>query len=314
MGSFAKSAVLALSFFQCTCQAFIYDLVVMKKWNGSEYTYFIGLSDFHDKKHKANGKQLTDLQAILSKTRKDLLRVAFEDVGSPGVNHDGQCGRFFVVSSGGVLNGFANICKKLNLVNKNFEYRYCRVAALGPVLNNINASLDGFDSVCGTHVSALIAEVEKILREFKRYKDPNLAKTLYAQASRRMRNLMQEMQWFNHADQTVAQYIVSVTTPQTRLDLVKKMLTFDSVLFDLRVMHDVLHAPKNTNYLAVAGGSHITRIAKLLAKFGYQYVEGETPKFVKEYNLGKCLGCNIVDGKYCERPKPISIKKIADFL
>jgi len=286
----------------------------MKLFNGSDYKYFVGLSDFHDKKHRANEKQLAHLRAVLSKCQPNRLRVAFEDVGSPGINHNGQCGRYFVVSNGGMLNGVANICKKLDLAYKNFEYRYCRVSALGPVLNNIDSSLEKFDSVCAIRVSALIAEVEKVLREFKTYKDPNLAKTLYAEASRRMRGLMQEMQMFAHADNTVAQYINLTTTDKTRLDLVKKLLTFDSVLFDLRVMHNILHSPKNANYLVVAGGSHITRIAKLLGKFGYKYVQGETPRFVKEYNLGKCLGSNIVDGQYCEHPEPISIKQIGDFL
>jgi len=313
MGRVARFLVVACMFFHVQASAFIYDLVVMRVANGAEYKYFIGLSDFHDKKHPANDTQLAELRSLLATCPPEKIKIVSEDIGSPGVNHDGQCGRFFVISEGGVLNGFAALCKELGLHFDNFEYRYCRVAALGPVLHNINFKPGQFASVATTRVSALVEEIQAILGELNRYNDRPLLKDLYAASKTRMHKLMNELHLFEHADRTVEQYLAAVTTDQNRLAFVKKLLTFDSVLFDLRVLHSILQNKTDVDLL-LAGGSHVTRVAKLLAKFGYKYVQVGKPGFTKEYNLKNCVGNHVVDGQYCEQPKPIDIRVIKDFL
>lgn len=312
MGRLSRLCMLFCFITTSSC-TFIYDLVVMRKWDGGRYRYFIGLSDFHDKKHRANRAQLDDLQATLSRCSPDSIKIGSEDIGSPAVNHSAKCGPYLLMSQGGVLHGVANICRSNNFDYNNFEYRYCRVATLGPVLNNIGSDLTRFRSANSVRVSALIKEIETIFNELRGYNDPTLLRDLYAHCIKRMRQLMTELKLFQNANLTVANYLQNMTTPNNRLAFVKKLLTFDSVLLDLRILHNVIHSQK-PNYLAIAGGSHTTRIAKLLSKLGYEQVHGVRPTFEREYNANKCLGSHIIDGKYCQRPKPVDVRVIGDFL
>ena len=314
MGNVSKYFVLLLCFFSVETQSFIYDVVVMRKWDAGRYRYFIGLSDFHDKKHKSNVAQLADLKKIFSRCSAENLKIGSEDVGSASVDRPASCGRFFVLSKGGVLAGFSEMCKSLDLNFTNFEYRYCRVAALGPVLNNLQADLNSSPSVRATHVADLIAEIETIFRELLAYQDIALLKDLYAHCIRKMKRMMEELSMYRFARMNVSDYLAAITKPENRLATVKKLLTFDSVLLDLRLLHDVVASENIPSYLAIAGGSHIIRVAKFLSKLGYEKVHGADPKFVKEFNLEKCLGSNIVDGQYCRRPKPVDINLISDFL
>ena len=105
-----------------------------------------------------------------------------------------------------------------------------------------------------------------------------------------------------------------MTTPKSRLPFLKDLLTFDSILLDLQMTHSIINMQNKLNFLAIAGGSHIKRVAKLLTKFGYEPVRKTRLRFVREYNINKCLGSHIVQGKYCRRPRPIDIKVVADFL
>lgn len=313
MGRLMQFFVCASILFNANMSAYIYDFVVMSKWNGSQYRYFIGLSDFHDKEHKSNKFQVNDINKLISRFSRENLKIGAEDIGSPGITKDGYCGRFFVLSQGGVLNDFVKLCRLQNLNFSNFEYRYCRVASLGPILNNLDKDLKSFSSANSTFVFALIKEVEEILDELNGYKDSKLLKDLYAHSSAKMKNLMKEMNLYQYADMTVADFITKHSTEKNLLSFIKKLLTFDSVLFDLRLLHDILQQENSSNYLAIAGGSHISRVTKFLSKLGYKFVKSARPEFTQERNLDKCLGSHIIDGKYCRRPKPIDLSLVVDF-
>ena len=105
-----------------------------------------------------------------------------------------------------------------------------------------------------------------------------------------------------------------MTTSRTRLKFLKRLLTFDSVLLDLHMLHSVIAQKNKLTYLALAGGSHTFRVAQLLAKLGYEWVHSTKPQFKREYNIRKCLGSHIINGKYCRKPAPISLRNIQDFL
>jgi len=286
----------------------------MRKWDEGRYRYFVGASDFHDKTDASNKSQLRDLKKILSRCATENLNVGLEDIGSPGVDRPASCGRFFVSSQGGILSEFSKLCESINLNFTNFEYRFCRVAALGPVLNNIEADLNASASVRATHVADLIKEVETIFHELLSYNDSALLKDLYAYCIKKVKRVIDELQLYQHAHQNVSDFLAQTTTQKNRLEMVKKLLTFDSILLDLRFLHNVVSSQSAPNYFMLAGGSHVNRVAKFLAKFGYEYVRTAEPRFVNEYKLEKCLGSHIAEGGYCKRPKPIKIDLLSDFL
>lgn len=298
-------------------RAFIYDLTVLRRWNAplKHYQYFIGLSDFHNKQHPANQVQLRDLINIVKHSPVHMTKIGSEDISSVGSgNRSRKCGRFVVVSRGGVLGGLTNKCRKLGLDIQNFEYRFCRVTSLGPVLNNLTGNLKNLVSVQSTPVAALIKEIESVFKQLASYRDGTFLSGLYDRSVRDIRRRMNQLQLYKHADKTVADYLRIMTTPAHRLSFLRDLLTFDSILLDLQMTHSVLNMQNKLNFLAIAGGSHIKRVAQLLTKFGYKQVRGMQPRFVREYDISKCLGSHIVQGKYCHRPRPIDIKAIADFL
>ena len=298
-------------------RAFIYDLTVLRRWNASleRYQYFIGLSDFHNKQHPANQVQLRDFINIVKHSPVHMTKIGSEDISSVGSgNRHRNCGRFIVVSRGGVLGGLTNKCRKLGLDIQNFEYRFCRVTSLGPVLNNLTGNLKNLISVQATPVSALIQEIESVFKQLASYQDGTFLSALYKRSVQDIRRKMVQLQLYKHADKTVADYLRIMTTPENRLPFLKDLLTFDSVLLDLQMVHSIVNMQNKLNFLAIAGGSHIKRVAQLLTKFGYKPVWAMKPRFVREYDISKCLGAHIVQGKYCRRPRPIDIKVIADFL
>ncbi|MCK5632403.1 hypothetical protein KAH94_01525 [bacterium] len=316
MGRITKViAGIGLLFFMIS-KSFIYEMVVLRKWDRqyARYNYFIGLSDFHDRTNKINDVQLSDLSEILKKCYPGSLYVGAEDISSPAKSGSTSCGRFFVHARGGVLAGFSKLCKDLKMNLENFEYRYCRVASLGPVLNNLNSDPNIFPSVKETMVYSIVKEIENVFNEILSYDDEVLLRDLYRHAMLNIKKQMNEFKLYEYKDKTIVQYLDIMTNKKNRLAFLKKILTFDSILFDLRMLHSVVKSNKRGSYLAVAGGSHISRIAKLISKLGWEWVHATRPSFKREYESSKCLGSNIIEGKYCRRPKSINIKMIEDFL
>jgi len=299
-----------------TAYAFIYEISVLRRWNGQlgAYQYFVGLSDFHDRSNPINKVQLKDFSEILDRCGSHSLKVGSEDISSPNNGRNAKCGRFYVRARGGVLSGFGLQCKKRNLDVSNMEYRYCRVAALGPVLNNASNDMSRFPSVKNTRVIAIIREIEEMFREIFLYRDGSLLTEFYNACIERVKRRMYELKLHTHSILMVSDYLDLISTVENRVDVLKKLLTFDSILVDLKLLHDVLNSYNKTSYLAVAGGAHITRVSKLLSKLGWQWVYTTTPTFVKEKNMSKCLGGHIIEGTFCKKPKPIDIRLIGNYL
>jgi hypothetical protein len=316
MGKLAEYFLWVILFFSTSCKSFVYELFVLRKWNNKRgrYSYFIGLGDFHDKTNKINNVQIRDLYEILKHCLPDTLKIGSENISAPSSGRTASCGRFFVHARGGVLAGFGQICKKLGLPIENLEYRYCRVASLGPVLNNIRSDMRLFPSVRTIKVAELIREVEDVCHEIRLYKDGPLLQDFYQRCIARVNKWMRIKKLYEYKDKTVADYLELMTNQGNRVQFLKKLLTFDSILVDLRLLHSVISAQDHLNYLAVAGGSHITRVAQLISKLGWEWVHATRPDFVREYKIRKCLGGHIIQGKYCRKPKPIDVRMIADFL
>jgi hypothetical protein len=292
--------------------AFIYEVKVLRKWDAAHkrYHYFIGCSDFHDKTHQSNGDQLKKIESLLAKCDRNITKVMLEDLSSPNNKGRLACGRFVVNSRGGILGGLAEKGRSLGLDINNIEFRYCRVTSLGPVLNNLKTDMETFPSVRSISMAHLVKEVQETISEVRSYNDGIALKKIYDDTIKDVSGYLSSLHMEKHQDMNVSSYLKAHSHENNRLDLLKKLLTFDSGLLDLRMLHGVVTGVDKSKVIAIAGGAHISRACELLEKVGYQQMQTTKVNFTKEHDLKKCLGSHIVDGNFCVKPEPISL----DFL
>lgn len=303
-------------FFVMSNHAFIYEVKVLKKKNQSNnaYQYFIGCSDFHDKIHAANGQQLKKIEQMLGSCNKQSTKVLVEDLSSPNNNGCSSCGRFFINSRGGVLGGLAATCGSMGLDFSNLEFRYCRVTTLGPVLNNLKANMQDLAPVATIGISMLQNEVLTNIKEIQAYNDGSQLNKLYGQLIAGIIKKMKTLHLDKADDLTVAQFLAKHTDQKQRLDFIKQLLTFDSELLDMKMVHAIVHSPNKAKIVAIAGGSHIAKTAEMLEKIGYEKVSTTSIAYAKEHDLRQCLGSNIIEGAFCVKPQPINIDFIESLL
>jgi hypothetical protein len=297
--------------------AFIYEVKVLKKWDAAHkrYHYFIGFSDFHDKQHNVTPVQIEAIQQLLRQMPRQETKVIVEDLSTE--NHCGRksCGRFFLNSSGGILGGLAQTCKAYRLDVENVEYRYCRVIALGPLLHNLKADVSSIPSLKGVQVSDIMQEVQSTADQIKRYNDGSTLSKWYAQHLRDIAVHIERLKMEQYKNMSMAQYVGKHTTQANRLKTLKYLLTFDSDLLNVLMVHYIQAAADKERVLAFAGGTHIMHVVEMLKKLGYQEVYSTKPEYFREHNLEKCLGSNVTDGAFCVRPHPVKdevFKKISN--
>lgn len=290
--------------------AFIYEIKVLRKWdaNRQKYHYFIGLSDFHDKSNNSSPSQLNKLEQLLAGLDKKSTKIAIEDLSSKNVQGRKECGHFFINSRGGILGGLTDKTKDMGLDVDNIEFRYCRVSSLGPVLNNLSGQLDSFPSAMHVKISALIEEVMHEIKEIDRYSDGYALNKMYESSVREVLKAIKLLHLDVAQSLSVSQYLAQYSNNQNRLDVLKKLLTFDSSLLDVKIAHVVMQAQNNKDkVIAIAGGAHIARVCELLSAQGYSSIDSTKITFAREHDLQRCLGSHVVDGAFCVKPESIDL-------
>ena len=296
--------------------AFIYDIQVLKKWDKARgrYHYFIGCSDFHDKKHQSTKSQRKDIDAFISSLDVRNTKVILEDLSSKNTQNRKTCGRFMVNSRGGILGGLSDKCHNLGLEVANVEFRYCRVTSLGPVLNNLRKELRDFPSVREIKVATMVKEIDSVVQEIRKYDDGISLKRQYDQLIRKVLPEVKALHMRQHPNHTIAEYLVAHSKGKTRLGLLKRLFTFDSALLDARLAHEVHNAKGKKYVVAFAGGAHINKVGQMLEKIGYERVHSMQVTYERERDVKRCLGSNLVSGKYCVKPQPISLDLLNTFI
>lgn len=289
--------------------AFIYEIKVLRKWDAGrqKYQYFIGLSDFHDKVNNANQSQLGTLEKLLANLDAKKAKIAIEDLSSRNSHGRKECGHFFINSRGGILGGLADKGKDMGLDVDNVEFRYCRVSSLGPVLNNLSGQLDSFPSAMHVKISAIIDEIMHEIKAIDRYCDGYALNKIYDKSVKEVVDAIKALHLDSSQALSVAQYLAQYSHNQNRLDLLKKLLTFDSSLLDIKLTHAVVQAGDKDKVIAIAGGAHIARVCEILTTQGYRSIDSTKITFSREHDLQRCLGSHIVDGAFCVKPSPIDL-------
>jgi hypothetical protein len=231
----------------------------------------IFLADYHDKKHIANKNQRTYLESLLKKCRKHKVKLIVEDLSS--VNNDGRmiCCNFGINSADGVLSNLANKARSLGIAVDNVEYRYCRVAGIGPLINNTDADPHSFKSSCGITLFSLYKEILDEIEKIKKYNDGKKLNDYYKRAIAHVRAHLSKMNiGVAGRNKTVAHYCAQLRSNTYRKKL-ENLCIFDSALIDSNVMHSIMCCDMPLIFV-VAGGSHIMQVNKLLEKMGYESV------------------------------------------
>lgn len=298
--------------------AFIYEVVVLKKWDpqAHRYQYVIGCSDFHDKQHQSTSDQVAAIHEMLQASPKDTTKIIVEDLSSENNCGKRACKSFLLNSRGGILGGLSETCKKYGFNVDNVEYRYCRVIALGPVVTGNKKDYQTLPSVQHIKVHDVLNEVKQVIAEIQQYNDDhNELKRVYKKQLSSLQAHLKRLHFDKHVSDSMAHYLNKHTNKKNLMEILKYLLTFDSMLLDMKMLHSVHTASQADRIIAFAGGTHITRVAQALKKMGYEEVYTSKSSYEKEHNLEKCTGSHIVEGSFCVRPQPVDaaiLRKLTD--
>jgi hypothetical protein len=177
------------------------------------------------------------------------------------------------------------------------------------VLNNLDAPLQTMTSAMQVRMSALVDEIMGEMRIIARYNDGYILNKQYDAMAKEVVAAMKMLKLDHALSLTVAEYLANYSNNKNRLELLKKLLTFDSNVLDSKIVHSVLEARDKDKVIAIAGGAHIARACELLATQGYQPLDTTKITFAREHDLQKCLGSHIVDGAFCVKPAPIDLDR-----
>jgi hypothetical protein len=263
-----KQVVLAIVGLVCFCcffcsKAFIYDIRVMRKWDepSKQYSYFIGLGDFHDKSHSITDLQIKQIDALVARCKKERTKLIVEDVCSEPTSGTKLCNKFCINSTGGILGGIANKYKNSGFNNfsgnptgnptgnpsnsnlnnlDNIEYRFCRVASLAPVINGLKSDYKNFMSTSKIRIGCFKDEIMNQINEIRGYNDGGALKKWYQVAIDSVINSMACLKFDKCLDTNIADYLNLNSDNKNRLNFVKKLLIFDSCLLDAKIVHSIV--------------------------------------------------------------------------
>jgi hypothetical protein len=252
---------------------YFYHVSVMKKKLSKKDQHaqnIILLGDCHDKKHPANQHQKIYLNYILQRCMQKKSKLIVEDLGS--INNDGKmfCCNFKINCPEGLLSALAYKARMLGIMVDNIEFRYCRVAALGPLLHHTRQALTAIKSsgVITTHL--LYKEVVEELKKIEHYDDNKQCNALYKKAVLSVRELLKKIKLPNNS-LPVAQHCLQFPISSYKEE-VEKLCIFDSALIDMNILHSIVISPEVASILVIAGGSHTHQIATVLQRMGYETV------------------------------------------
>jgi hypothetical protein len=270
---------------------YIYRLCVVKKKTNNHSQKpqrIILLGDYHDKKHPANAIQRTHLDALLRTCAACKGKLIVEDLSS--INNDGRmiCCNFGINCAQGVLGQLAHKARQLGICVDNVEFRYCRVAGIGPLINNIKSDPHSFRSSAMITILSLYKEIVDEIEKIKMYDDGKKLNAFYKRTIADVHNMIAKVKLCSPDKKiTVAQHCAQLQSGSYREEL-EKLCIFDSALIDMKIMHSIARC-NGPFIIVVAGGSHIEQVHKLLEGIGYESI------FVSADNNQQPVDMKIID-------------------
>lgn len=303
-----RCAFAVLIIMATSMHAYIYQAVVMKKWHHDlqRYHYFIGLGDFHNKKSPINASHRKQLHTLFANVDTADFKIFTEDLSVANMDGNFSSNGFFINSRGGVLGGLTQTSRLFGIETDNLEYRYARVCALGPVLNNLKKSPFAFASTRKIRIRDLTIEIHDAIDQIASFRDGSILNNWYQEQSAQITQKLRDFYWPSCQDATVAEYLTCMNKPM--LPLLNKLLTFDASVLDMKMVHEIVQNDRVERICAIAGGSHIDRASKALKKIGYTSVFETKPVFQRETSID--VGSVIRSRK---KPQPIALDTLQKF-
>lgn len=277
-----------LLFFHCF--GYVYQVSVMEKVIDPEddkKQIVIGIGDYHDKSHPANSDQREYLEALFKKAKN--LKLIVEDLSS--INNDGRsmCCNYVINSRGGILGKLADVARTESVEVDNVEYRYCRVAALGPLLNNNQVVSEQRASSSSLLIKVLLQEVLDELERVRHYDDGLFLNGLYNRCVHEVQKSLQQLKMNSYGSITIADYCTRFFKNKHTQEL-EKMCIFDSPLIDMKIIHSIVSSPEKTIIVVAAGGSHIEKTNAILATLGYKKIITSSSSSIQHHAVESSLG------------------------
>ena len=293
-------------------QAYIYRVHLMQQGAGQvQGKRVIALSDYHDRSHPSTIEQKIHLRDLLNQCKTCKAHVIVEDLSSTNTRGVNGCGRYLVNSRGGILGGLSGTCKRMDLEVSNLEYRFCRVAAFAPLLNSAMVHGASAHPSDGIYMHDVYEEILQQIDKIRSFNDGPLLNACYAQHIDQINNDMQELCGDNHKNMNITEYIHAYMPAGDTVQLLKKLLTFDSILFDLDLVHTIVNSD-NTTLVVIAGGMHIENMCVMLEKVGYLCTY-KTLLGGSVYNTIQYFK-SMIGGGNATKPAPLDLKTVKPFI
>ena len=197
---------------------------------------------------------------------------------------------------------------------QNIEYRYCRVVALGPVINNISSDPNSFPSTKRMTVSHLMQEIEQTYNDLLFSSMTSSFKNQFMEKSQNVNKSMQKLNLMNHHQKSIAEYLATTTTPINRLEVVKNLLTFDGILIGFKLVDAAIKADEKEKIIAFAGGTHINEAYDLLQKIDkWEPVTHSELNAIKS-SVARGINAPLNEKGLQNKPQPISLELLEHYL
>jgi hypothetical protein len=150
----------------------------------------------------------------------------------------------------------------------NVEFRFCRVAGIGPLLNNPHSRPYEFSSAVSIGMDALYKEITDELERVSRYDDGKQINALYKSLIAQVKKSLQQLKLDRVVNQSIAHYCASVFK-NNYVKHLEKLCIFDSQLIDIKILHSIVSSPEKLVIIVAGGGSHIEKMNEFLSLIGY---------------------------------------------
>lgn len=230
----------------------------------------IGVGDYHDKEHPANSDQRIYLESLLKKCRSLKSKLIVEDLSSVNSDGKGMCCNFSINARGGVLGKLADAARAECIDVDNVEYRFCRVAGVGPLIHG-NSRQKNTTSAASISMKVLCSEFLEECSHIHNYNDGTEANRFYKKIVDEVFKAFCRLKIDKDASCSIADYC-SQFYKHNYVKYLERLCIFDSSLIDAKIMHSILISPEKTVIIIAAGGSHIEKVNSLLEVVGYHKI------------------------------------------
>jgi len=251
--------------------SYIYDIVIYTKLtpqNTAPQT-IIGLADYHDKEHSANESQRSYLESFITRCCPKKHKLIIEDLSSVNNNGYGVCDGHIIYSNSGILGKLADVARSAHVEVDNIEYRYCRVAALGPLLKQAAITSSKEHVRSSISMQCLYREISNEIAIIDTYDDGAFLNGIYKKCIRKVQKSLSQLHFTPYLHESIADYCMTLCKKNYRKAL-EKLCIFDSSLIDSKIMHSIVSSPEKTLIIIIAGGSHIEKMGCLLQSLKYK--------------------------------------------